>query len=233
MRTLAELRDVPDPAWPQIESLIVAAGDRVRPLPVDPDEAAATLVQLQVTARSALGAVALNTGGILIDHGWLRVLGGGPAPLNLALANGLDAVPHESPGRLLVAFDILGGKYSINGGSLPGPAGHVWYFAPDSLEWLSLELSYGDFVAWSMSDRFALFSESLRWHDWETEAESLQLDQGISVFPFPFTKEGRDLCKVSRRPVPIAELFTLWDELATELRGVPDGGQFKLRISDD
>ena len=177
--------------------------------------------------------MALNTGGILIDHGWLRLLGGGPPPLNLAMANGLDAVPHESPSSLLVAFDILGGKYSINGGSLPGPAGDVWYFAPDTLEWSSLGLGYGDFVAWSMSDRLASFSTSLRWHGWEAEAESLQLDQGISVFPFPFTKEGRDLSRVSRRPVPIAELLTLWDELATQLRGVPEGGEFVVRISDD
>jgi hypothetical protein len=57
-----------------------------------------------------LGAVALNCGGLLIDHGWLRILGGGGRGLpDLATVNGLGD-PANTPGPppyLTVAFDEL------------------------------------------------------------------------------------------------------------------------------
>ena len=34
------------------------------------------LVDSQVTTRSSMGAIIYETGGILVDHGWLRFLGG-------------------------------------------------------------------------------------------------------------------------------------------------------------
>ena len=34
------------------------------------------LSRLQVTARSMMGALALSSGGMLVDHGWVRLLGG-------------------------------------------------------------------------------------------------------------------------------------------------------------
>mgnify|MGYP006138941707 CR=1 FL=1 len=39
------------------------------------------LHRLQVTRRSTLGGLAADTGGLLVDHGWLRHLGGGSARL--------------------------------------------------------------------------------------------------------------------------------------------------------
>lgn len=62
-----------------------------------------------------------------------------------------------------------------------------------------------DFVLWSFSDRLARFNEHLRWAGWEHEVAALELDQGISLFPFPITAAGHDLAQVSRRPVPIAD----------------------------
>jgi len=67
MRSLDELRDVADPAWPAIRAAIAAAPSPVTVLPVDEATAEQTLVALQVTARSALGALALHTGGLLVD----------------------------------------------------------------------------------------------------------------------------------------------------------------------
>lgn len=54
-RTLAELTDVEEPAWPDIEALAAASGARV--LPVDPVTGGEVLLRLQVTAvlEGALG----------------------------------------------------------------------------------------------------------------------------------------------------------------------------------
>lgn len=53
----------------------------------------------QATARSALGALALESSGMFIDHGWLRILGSGGSGLpDLAAVNHLTALlRHAAP----------------------------------------------------------------------------------------------------------------------------------------
>jgi hypothetical protein len=232
VRTIEELRDVDDPAWPVIEQAIAHAGNRAEVVPGDPDAGEQALVLLQVTARSFLGALALHTGGLLVDHGWLRILGGGRGPLNLSTANGIDGPPDEPPGQVLVAFDVLGGMFALNGGALPGPPGTVCYFGPDDLAWSPLEMKFSEFVLWSLTDRVALFYKHLRWPGWEAEVASLELDQGLSLVPEPFTAQGQHLSKVSRRPVPITELMSYLKDMAEQLKNVRDGGEFYVTIVD-
>ncbi len=233
LRSLEELVDVEDPAWPILEAAIAGAAYPVVVVPAEPERCVTTLLRLQVTVRSPLGALAFNTGGLLIDHGWLRVLGGGEPPLNLALANGLDVTPEAPPARLLVAFDVLGGRYEVNGGALPADPGEVCYFAPDSLQWERMGFGHADFVLWSLSDRLALFNEHLRWPGWETEVAALSLADGISLYPPPFTTDGEDISQVSRRPVPIAELLTYWEDAGQQLADVADGQQFSVNVVDE
>ena len=68
-------------AWAEISSAIAEAPYPVQLLPPDATRAQAALALLGITPRSWLGAVVANTGGLLIDHGWLRVLGSGAAGL--------------------------------------------------------------------------------------------------------------------------------------------------------
>ena len=185
MWTIEELRDVDDPAWPVIEEAIAGADRPAEIIAGDRAAGEQTLLLLQVTTRSFLGALALHTGGLLVDHGWLRILGGGRGPLNLCTANGVDQPPDEPPGQVLVAFDVLGSKFAINGGALPGSPGEVCYFAPDDLAWLPLEMKFSEFVLWSLTDSLGLFYEHLRWPGWEAEVASLALDQGLSLVPRP------------------------------------------------
>ncbi|HUR23883.1 MAG TPA: DUF2625 family protein [Acidimicrobiales bacterium] len=232
MRTIEELRDVDDPAWPVIQDAVAGADEPAEVVPGDVAAGEETLLLLQVTARSFLGALALHTGGLLVDHGWLRILGGGRGPLNLCRANGVDQPPMEPPGQVLVAFDVLGGKFAINGGAIPGSVGEVAYFAPDDLAWLPLEMKFSEFVLWSLTDRLAMFYEHLRWPGWEAEVAALALDQGLSLVPPPFTTQGQNLSKVSRQPIPIAELMSYWEDVAEQLKDLPDGGQFYVNIVD-
>ena len=77
MKTLADLINTADPAWPLIQEWLAEAANPVEILPRDPAAAEAELVKTQVSTRSVMGAVVYETGGILIDHGWLRILGSG------------------------------------------------------------------------------------------------------------------------------------------------------------
>ena len=43
------------------------------------------------------------------------------------------------PSDLLVADDVLGGFFAINGGAFAGEAGNVFYYAPGSGEWEDCE----------------------------------------------------------------------------------------------
>lgn len=45
-----------------------------------------------------------------------------------------------------------------------------------------------------LADTFA----DLRWSGWQDEVAALRPDQGLSLFPPPFTAEGRDITAVSR-----------------------------------
>jgi hypothetical protein len=206
-----------------LRDALLAGPAQAEILPVEPAAGAGCLHRIQVTARSWLGALALHTGGVLIDYGWVRVLGGGhPARglPSLADANRLPADPADAggpPAGLLVGFDVLGGQFALNGpdpGALgrPGAPGQMCYFAPDSMEWEAMDVGgHGAWLHWLVSGRLPRFYEGVRWTGWRDDMPGLALDQGMSTFPPLCTREAQDdIDATSRKPVPISELFSLY-----------------------
>ncbi len=117
----------------------------------------------------------------------------------------------------MVGYDVLGGRFAIDGGGLGGSAGEVAYWGPDTLRWDGLRMGHAAFVQWSLGGGLAGFAGSLRWPGWEQETAALALDQAIAVHPFLFTTQGQDISQASRRAVPATELFGLHDDLAQQL----------------
>lgn len=76
-RTLAELINREDPAWPLVLDWIKEGKNHAEILPASKCAGEKALLELQVTTRSPMGAITLESGGIFIDHGWLRILGAG------------------------------------------------------------------------------------------------------------------------------------------------------------
>ena len=72
----------------------------------------------------------------MIESGWLHVLGSGCERMNRGIYSfSLGKSFSESgqmPSYLLVADDVLGGFFAINGGTFCGKSGNVFYYAPDS-----------------------------------------------------------------------------------------------------
>lgn len=219
LQTGEALAAVADPAWPAILELVRAAPGAYA-LAVSRDQGLRTLEALQVTARSALGALALNCGGIIAGHGWFRLLGGGGDGLpSLATANGLrPGVGGAPPPMLLVGYDVLGGRFAVDGGGLGIAPGEVCYFGPDTLEWEGLGGGHAAFVEAAIGDELDDAFANLRWTGWEGEVSGLAPDQGLSLYPPPFSEEGRDVAAVSRRAVPLAEVVAFNDEAAAGLR---------------
>ncbi|WP_233507896.1 DUF2625 family protein [Spongiactinospora gelatinilytica] len=220
---LHELIDGNDPAWPLLQEEFATTSVPLQVFAGDPEQGRSCLLQLQVSVESYLGALALHSGGLILDCGWLRVFGGSSmtgvdALPSLAQINRFPAVfdPGWRPiDGLIVGQDILGGVFALNGhdpgaAERPGAPGEVLYFAPESLEWEALEMGYGTWVNWLLSGRLEGFYDGLRWPGWQAEASVLTLAQGIAVHPFLWSKEAHtDLPSTSRRAVPMSELLRL------------------------
>jgi hypothetical protein len=208
-RTLSELLDRIDPAWPLVEGWIAEATNVTEVLP-PADTAGESLVALQVTTHSPLGAVIFHTGGVLIDHGWLRVLGSGHPRLprslprwNFACGMTESTIP---PRWVLVADDVVGGLFALNGGRF-APEGHtIWYFAPDTLEWEDTGKGYTDFLKWCLYGDLEQYYADHRWAGWQTDVRRLQGDDAFSVVP-PLSTDDLPIERRTRTRVSVHALF--------------------------
>lgn len=217
-RSYEALLEKQDPAWPHVRSWFADAKVSLEILPADRRSAQDALTDLQVTTRSPMGAIVHETGGVLVDYGWLRLLGCGSHRLQRGVASWTRSqlsLPSDSPPPyLLVADDVLGGAFAINGGGLDGELGKVFYFAPDTLDWEDLGFGYSDFLCWCISERLALFYADQRWQGWEAEVRRLSGDEALLLYPFPWA-EGPSFGERSRRPVPLGELCALQRQVAS------------------
>src|SRR5258708_2083544 len=113
-----------DSSWPLVQRWISSARNSVEVLNSDRKLGEAVLHQLRITSRSPMGAIALETGGIFFDHGWLRFLGSRTERMrgNLLSWNGIGngAVGNKLRNAYIVPHDIVGGFFAINGGEFLG-----------------------------------------------------------------------------------------------------------------
>ncbi len=217
-KPLSQLLDTQDPALPLIKEWMRSARNSAEVLPVERSQGEQTLLTLQVTTRSPLGALAYETGGILIDDGWLRFLGAGSDRMtgNLVTWNGFDGNASVTilKGAMVVAHDAVGGFFAINGGAFKGESRNIFYLAPDTLAWEDLQRSYSDFLRWALQGDLERFYQNARWSGWRNDVKKVHGDQGISIYP-PLWANGGPLETRSRRVVPMLEL---WD---VNLQGLP------------
>ena len=220
-----ELLGVDTPAWPGLEALLANTGVDFQVLSADDAAKRDVLFRLQVTAASTLGAIASNCAALVVDHGWVRILGAGVKGIeDIATANALDDPDRRAapPGHLVFAFDVLGGVFAINHDDLPAQPGEVCYWGPDTLEWTPLGAGHTAFVEWLLHGGTKEFYRELRWPGWEDEVAALSIDEGISVYPFLFTEEGRNIATATRKAVPFRELLYLNEHLANSLSAESD-----------
>jgi hypothetical protein len=227
MQPIEELINTEDPGWPLVQEWMDEATNLIEVLPCDKAKAKDALYKTQVTTRSLMGAVVYETGGLLIDHGWLRVLGSGHAKLNRSLPEWNKGKSfnkyEEQPAYLLVADDAIGGFFAINGGALGKDAGNLYYLSPDSLEWEATELSYSEFLTFCFNGDLEGFYEGMRWDGWEKEVANLNGNMVYNFFPPLFTEEGKDINQSSRKPISVEEQFRAHLDMRKQLGLLQDG----------
>lgn len=221
-KTLQQLIRTDDPAWPSLQRRLRAAANHVVVLPADPMDGQRAIQALQSSADTTLGAMALHCGGLLVDTGWLRVLGAGSQRLPGSLLdwNGLGegTAMRAVQGALVVGHDVIGGVFAVNAGGLPGATGQVAYYSPDTHRWEELGMGYSAWLAWALEGDLAGFYNHLRWADWEDDLEVIRGDQGVHLWPQPWMVRPFDPDGAARHVVSVERLM----ELAFTGRPPPD-----------
>lgn len=212
MRPLSELVNTDDPGINLIHEWIRGAVNECELLPPS-DQREQVLLQTQVTTRSPMGAIAYETGGILVDGGWLRFPGSGHPRLTRTLPGWNEG---RSKGFYLVADDAVGGFFAVNGGTFGADVKNMYYWAPDSLNWEPLNIGFSDFFVWSLSERLARFYQTLRWPTWRVDTGQLSGDRCFDFLPELWTREG-SITTSHREDVPVQEAFDLKVHLVQQL----------------
>ena len=211
MRSLDQLINKTEPGWTIVQEWISKAKNKVEVLPCDTTKAKDALYKTQVTTRSPMGAIIYSTGEILVDGGWIRILGSGSQKLDRTLPDWNKGKSlkefGEQPSFLLVADDAAGGFFAINGGAFGNDAGKVYYLSPNTLEWEPLELTYTEFLNFCFNEDLDEFYKDLRWTNWRQEVTKLDGNMTYNFFPYLWTKEGKDINKISRKPILVEEQF--------------------------
>ena len=172
------------------------------------------LQKVQVPTKSVLGSLAYFTGGVIIDHGWVRRLGSGCKQLDRNLPDWNTDVS----GMYFVGDDAAGGFFALNGGAFPGELSIVHYWSPDSIEWESLDLKYSEFVIWPINADLDNFYGGIRWKNWREDTAHVSHDKCYNFYPPLWSAEGD--CESSYRGVvPISEAREFKVDIFSQIGG--------------
>ena len=211
MQSLDELINKTDPAWPLVQKWIDSAKNKIEVLAPDSTKAKEALYNAQVSTYSTLGAVIYNSGGIMVDNGWIRILGSGSAKLNRSVPEwnkGKTIQEYgDKPSYLLIADDAAGGFFAINYGAFGEDLKNVYYLAPNSLNWEPLNAGYGEFILFCFDSDLSKFYKGLRWSTWDQFIANLDGSKSYSFRPYLWSEEGKDINKATRKLVPTSDLY--------------------------
>lgn len=176
----------------------------VKILPIDLDIKNEIIEKFDINENSVLGAVIINSGGITIDN-WIRIYGAGRA--NFCKRN--EEFPYPN---IVVAEDIIGGLFAYMDN------GKLGYFAPDTLGWEELDITYSQFIYWALHGDTDSFYKSHRWTDWKKDAKETSIDKGISFYPYLWAKANTALGRTRKR-ISMREIIALELDFANQLNG--------------
>lgn len=226
IKPLSELTKNQQKGWDVISQWSSNGKNKIEILPKDNLRADSVLFKTQLSASSPIGAVVFGCGGILIEDGWIRILGSGCKQFDRSISDwnkGKSSVKFKDQSSyLLVGDDIIGGIYGMKTSGIDEIGiGKIYYFGPNSLRWEATGLSYTGFINFCFSGNLESFYGDFHWSGWNEEIKKLNCNQVISCYPLLWTKEGREL-KANRKIVSIQKQWDFyWPADKTEAKPVP------------
>jgi len=208
IKPLKDLVDTVNSAWPAIEDRAGKATNKVTVLPSAIKLAGPALLAMQNSTNEPLPAVIYHTGGILVDDGWIRILGSGDAQFKRSL---LTWNKNKTNGKAytLVADDAVGGYFLINGGELGTDTANVYYFSPRTLKYKSLEMNYPKFLDFCFNGDLAKFYAGFRWKTWRQDVKKLDADEVFIFIPFLWNPASKNIENTIRKIIPAEQKYFL------------------------
>lgn len=199
--------------WQEIKNMLISSNKQLVINVDDLEDGIRAINILQITSKSALGSIILNTAGIVIDN-WIRILGHDNNTNRGILSYnsiGENGVATKIDKMLIVADDVIGGIFALNAGKFTERIGEVWYFAPDTLEWVPLEMQYSELIAWIAHGNIDEFYSTIRWSTWKEDCKSVKFNEALLIYPFLWSNEIQ-LEKADKKIVIAEELLEINQE---------------------
>lgn len=207
-------------AWENILEWQSQSKNQVRMIPADTTRAAFTLFRGNYELTSTLAAFVYHSGGMMVDNGWLRVLGSGSKDFNRGIFEwnkdkyvwGPDSIAY-----LMIADDVVGGFFALF--MTPHTElddAFVYYQGPNDRHWVSTGLDYDGFLQFCFFGEIKMFYNNYRWDGWKEEIHLINSNQTISCYP-QYWREGARDTKLKRRVIPVQRLWELYNPAIKEL----------------
>lgn len=196
--------------WNIVADWIKKSKNQTTILPKENLDANKILDQMNLQTQSLLGGIVNETGGILVDKGWIRLFGSGSKHLSRTVANwnlGRTFQKYgEVPPYLFIGDDAVGGLFAINGGYLGEDRGNIYYFTPEFLEWVPLDISYSEFLIFCFDGNLSRFYKEVRWKGWSDDLKRLHADYAYTFTPYLWDGVN-NIDKSERRVISMEELY--------------------------
>lgn len=92
----------------------------------------------------------------------------------------------------------------------------IVYFAPDTLMWEDNDLSYSEFIYWALHGDTDTYYQDYRWNTWQNDIENLDINNGVSFYPFLWAEEDSFEKRV-RKEIPMEEIIQFQFYMASRL----------------
>lgn len=78
------------------------------------------------------------------------------------------------------------------------------------MEWESTGKGYSDFIHWCFNGDLEMFYEYFFWDTYADDLKSISGNEGVCFVPLLCMKEGKDINSISRKVVPLQDLWELY-----------------------
>lgn len=186
--------------WNEIKSILKSSTKNIKILSSNYNN---SLNNLNINENSVLGQVIINTGGIFVEN-YIHLFGSGDEEnsYNIYKYN-LELKKYFDDNIIIIGNDIFGGLFSLN-----KEKNNILYFAPDTLEWEDLDITYKEFIKFVTSEKIDEFYKSYKWSTFQEDIKKVKFNEGILIYPFLWSNEC-NIEKAKKDIVPFSELLQI------------------------